>query len=385
MSTRKICVITGSRAEYGLLRSTIRGLQNKHNVDVQLIATGSHLSPLHGYTLSEIESDGFIPDRLIEILLASDSHVSVSKSIGLAVISFSEAFHQLSPDIILILGDRYEIFAAATAALIANIPIAHCHGGELTYGAFDDALRHSITKMSHHHFVAADEYRRRVLQLGEDPLSVHLVGGLGVDVISRITPLSREALEKSLEFEFAEKNLLVTFHPVTLDGIPSDAQLRELLDALSCLKDTNIIFTLPNSDTQSQLLINLIHDYCSSHSNAKAFPSLGQLRYLSCITYCDAVVGNSSSGLAEVPSFKKGTINIGTRQAGRLLASSVINCDPTSPSILSAIEKLYTPEFQHSLQHTENPYGSGGASDAIVEILSNPYLDLSVVKQFHSF
>jgi GDP/UDP-N,N'-diacetylbacillosamine 2-epimerase (hydrolysing) len=371
MSTdrRKICVVTGTRAEYGLLRWVIQAIQESDVLDLQLIVTGMHLSPEFGLTVQEIEADGFRIDRKVEMLLSSDTPVGITKSMGLAMIGFADALAELQPDLLLVLGDRFETFAAASAALIARIPIAHCHGGELTEGAFDDALRHSMTKMAHLHFVAAEEYRQRVIQMGEHPDRVFLVGGLGVDAIKRTELLSREELEASLDFKLGPRNLLITFHPVTLEHNTSAHQMGELLAALDELEDTQLIFTMPNADTEGRVLIQMIHDFCATRPHAKAFTSLGQLRYFSCIQQCDSVVGNSSSGLAEVPSFKKSTVNIGDRQKGRLRAASVIDCEPEREAIVEALQRIWEPEFRMGLTATSNPYGDGSASDCISSLI----------------
>ena len=319
---RKICVITGTRAEYGLLRWVMQGIKDDPELTLQIIATGMHLSPEFGLTYRDIEQDGFKIDSKVEMLTSSDTSVGIAKSMGLGLIGFADALHDLKPDLIVVLGDRFEIFSAVSAALVARIPVAHLHGGELTEGAFDDALRHSITKMSHLHFVAAEEYRQRVVQLGEQPDRVFLVGGLGIDNIKRLKLFDREALEASLDFKLGSKNLLITFHPVTLEAATASEQMAQLLLALAELEDTQLIFTMPNADTGGRVLIRMVEEFVAQHTNARAYTSLGQLRYLSCISHVDGVVGNSSSGLAEVPSFRKGTINIGDRQRGRLQATS---------------------------------------------------------------
>jgi len=381
--TRKICVITGSRAEYGLLRWVMQGIKDDPDLTLQLIATGMHLSPEFGLTYREIEQDGFQISRKIEMLTSSDTPEGIGKSIGLGVIGFADALSDLAPDLVLVLGDRFEIFAAVSAALVARIPVAHLHGGEVTEGAFDEALRHSITKMSHLHFVAAEEYRRRVIQLGESPERVFLVGGLGIDSIKRTTLLDRNALESSLGFSLGERNLLITFHPVTLEAATASAQMEELLLALAERRDTNLIFTLPNADAGGRKLIQLVEEFVAQYPNARAYRSLGQLRYLSCIAHADGVIGNSSSGLIEVPSFKKGTVNIGDRQRGRLQAASIINCHPTRESIATALERLYSPEFQKILNTVQNPYGDGGASEKIVQTIKSCSLDQIAKKAFH--
>lgn len=380
---RKICVVTGTRAEYGLLRWIMQGVKDDPELTLQIIATGMHLSPEFGLTYREIERDGFQINRKVEMLTSSDTPVGIAKSMGLGLIGFADALNELKPSLIVVLGDRFEIFAAVSAALVARIPVAHLHGGETTEGAFDEALRHSITKMSHLHFVAAEEYRQRVIQLGEQPERVFLVGGLGIDNIKRLKLLDRAELEASLDFKLGQKNLLITFHPVTLEAATAADQMAELLTALVALKDTQLIFTMPNADTDGRDLIKMVEQFVAQHSNAHAYTSLGQLRYLSCIAHVDGVVGNSSSGLLEVPSFKKGTINIGDRQRGRLQAASVINCKPIRQSIATALEKLYAPDFQANLSQIRNPYGEGGASEKVVETIKHYAIDDIVKKVFY--
>ena len=380
---RKICVVSGSRAEYGLLRWVMDGIREAQGLELQVVATGMHLAPEFGLTYREIEKDGFHIDNKVEMLLSADTPSGVSKSMGLGMIGFSDALRQLNPDLILVLGDRFEIFSAVASAMVARIPVAHLSGGEVTEGAFDEAIRHSITKMSHLHFVAAEQYRNRVIQLGEQPERVFLVGGLGVDAIKKMTLLERPELEAAVGFEFAHKNLLITFHPVTLEENTSSLQMTELLAALEPLENTRLIFTMPNADTDGRLLFGMIKHFVSRHPNARAFTSLGPLRYLSCIRHMDGVVGNSSSGLAEVPSFRKGTINIGDRQRGRLKAKSVIDCNPDRQSITAALQQLYSPEFQAALAAVRNPYGEGGATEKIVRVLQKYPLDAIVKKTFY--
>ncbi|HIF58272.1 MAG TPA: UDP-N-acetylglucosamine 2-epimerase (hydrolyzing) [Rhodospirillales bacterium] len=381
---RQICVVTGTRAEYGLLRWLMEEIREAPGLELQIIATGMHLSPEFGLTYLEIEKDGFSIDRKVEMLLSSDTPSGVAKSMGLGLIGFGDALQQLQPDIMLVLGDRFELFSAVAAAMVARIPVAHLHGGESTEGAFDEAIRHSITKMSHLHFVAAEEYRKRVIQLGEHPERVFLVGGLGIDNIKKLELLDRPELETALEFKLGAKNLLVTFHPVTLEKESSAMQMTELLAALEKLKDTHLIFTMPNADTDSRILIGMIDQFVVKHPGARSYTSLGQLKYLSCIRHVDGVVGNSSSGLLEVPSFAKGTINIGDRQRGRLKTKSVIDCDPEQKSIAAALRKLYSKEFLLELETVQNPYGEGGASKKIVKILRDYPLESILKKPFHN-
>lgn len=380
---RKICVVTGTRAEYGLLFWLMKEIEDDPDLELQIIVTGMHLSPEFGLTYKEIEKD-FNITKKIEMLLSSDTPIGISKSMGLAQISFAEAYDELKPDMIVVLGDRYEIFSAVSAAMIARIPIAHLHGGETTEGAFDEAIRHSISKMSHLHFTAADEYRNRVVQLGEHPDRVYNVGGMGIENIKRLKLLSKDEFETSIDFKLYKKNLLVTFHPVTLENSTTKEQFQELLDVLNTLENTTIIFTKANSDTDGRIINTMIDEYVSKNSHkAVAFTSLGQIRYLSALQFVDAVVGNSSSGLAEAPSYKIGTINIGDRQKGRLKASSIIDCEPNKKSIVHAFERLYSDEFQEGLKHTKNPYGDGMASKQIIEIIKKVDLSNVLKKTFY--
>ncbi|MEK6477782.1 UDP-N-acetylglucosamine 2-epimerase [Catalinimonas sp. 4WD22] len=384
INRRKICVVTGTRAEYGLLYWVIKNLYEDADVDLQLIVTGMHLSPEFGLTYQEIEKDGFPISKKLEILLSSDTPAGISKAIGLGNIAFADAFAELKPDIVLLLGDRFEILAAATAALVSRIPIAHCHGGELTTGAMDDAFRHAITKMSHIHFTATEVYRARVVRLGEQPTAVHNVGGLGIENVHRLKLLNKREFEESISFKLKERNLLITFHPVTLEHATAGQQLRDLLRVLDELPKTGLIFTMPNADTDGRVIITMIQEYVQKHpEKAVAFKSLGQLRYLSALKYVDAVVGNSSSGLLEAPSFKVGTINIGDRQEGRVKADSVINCAPDYQSLKKAFDKLYSADFQTLLTQVTNPYDQGNASGKICHILKYLKLDSLLKKVFY--
>ena len=380
---KRICIITGTRAEYGLLYWLIKSVEQDKDLQLQLIVTGMHLSPEFGLTYKTIEKE-FKIDKKIEILLSSDSKVGISKSMGLAQISFSEAFSELEPDIVVVLGDRYEIFSAVSAAMIARIPIAHIHGGEITQGAFDESIRHSITKMSHIHFTATNKYKTRVIQLGENPKKVFNVGGLGIENIKRLKLLSKEEFEKSINFKLNKKNIIITFHPVTLENNSAKKQFANLLKAVDSLNDTHIIFTKANSDTNGRIINLMIDKYVEKNSHkAISFISLGQLRYLSALKYVDAVVGNSSSGIIEAPSFKIGTINIGDRQKGRIKAQSVIDCKPSKNSILKGFNKLYSKEFQDSLKNIRNPYGDGIASKKIINILKTVKLENILKKKFY--
>ncbi len=380
---RKICVVTGTRAEYGLLYWLMKEIEADKDLELQLIVTGMHLSPEFGLTYKEIEKE-FRIDKKIEMLLSSDTAMGISKSMGLAQIGFAEAFEELKPDILVVLGDRYEIFSAVSSAMICNIPIAHLHGGEITQGAFDESIRHSITKMSHLHFTATDEYKNRVIQLGEEPNRVFNVGGMGIENIKRLKLLSKDEFEESINFKLNKKNILVTFHPVTLENSTAKEQFQELLDAIDELENTNIIFTKANSDTDGRIINQMIDEYVTKNSHKSVgFASLGQLRYLSALQYIDAVVGNSSSGLLEAPSFKIATINIGDRQKGRIKALSVIDCEPKKEEILKAFKEIYSKEFQEKLKNVENPYGESCPSKQIIEVLKNVNLANILKKSFY--
>lgn len=379
---RRVCVITGTRAEYGLLRLLMRGIRDDDQLELQLVATGMHLSPEFGSTYQVIEADGFCIDRKVEILLSSDTGAGIGKSVGLGVIGFVDVFTELRPDLIVVLGDRFEILAAVTAALFIHVPVLHLHGGEVTEGVLDESMRHAITKMSHVHCVATEEYRHRVIQLGEQPSRVHCVGGLGVDAIHDIKLLTRVELEAALDFKFRDKNLLITFHPATLGGESIDNQMSALLAALNELSDTGLIFTLPNADAGGRELIAILQNFVKNKPNARAYASLGQILYLSCMAYCDGVVGNSSSGLLEAPTLKKGAINIGTRQRGRLRADNVINCRAELDEIRCALKRLYSPSFQSGLSEVHNPYGDGGASTRVLSIIKALDLNNLMHKSF---
>ncbi len=367
---KKICVITGTRAEYGLLRPLIDRVYNDASFKLQLIVTGMHLSPEFGLTYKQIEKDGYVISEKVEILLSSDTPVGISKSVGLGTISFSECYERLKPDIIIILGDRYEIFAAASAAMISRIPIVHLHGGETTRGAIDEAIRHSISKMSYLHFTSTDEYRRRVIQLGESPERVFNVGAIGVENIKSMKLLSKIQLEKEINFKIDRKTVLVTYHPVTLEKATSQEQFSNILHALDELKEFKIIFTKANSDHDGRIINKMIDDYAKLNKDRTiVFTSMGQLRYLSSLKYVDAVIGNSSSGIIEAPSFEVPTINIGDRQKGRIQASSVINCRPEKEEILEAFKTIFSREFKNILKDVKNPYGEGNVSERIIKII----------------
>ncbi|MEQ8175996.1 MAG: UDP-N-acetylglucosamine 2-epimerase [Syntrophomonadaceae bacterium] len=370
MSKRKICIVTGTRADYGLLYYLMKEIKEDPELMLQIIATGAHLSPEFGLTYKPIEDDGFKIDEKVEMLLSSDTPVGIAKSMGLATIGFADALDRLKPDIIVLLGDRYEILAAAQAALVARIPTAHIFGGDTTEGAFDEAIRHSITKMSHLHFVSNAVSALRVRQLGEDPRHIFNVGSPGLDYIKRFKMMGKKELEKDLDFTLREINLLITFHPATLDPGEPAAQFLELLRAIDELKremNLGIVFTRPNADNQGRALNKLLDEYCSSRENTRVFTSLGQVRYLSLIAQVDAVVGNSSSGILEVPSFKKPSVNIGNRQKGRMQSSSVINCPPQTDKIKEAVKSALALDCSNCL----NPYGDGESSKRILDTLKS--------------
>ena len=384
MKKKKICVVTGTRAEYGLLRWLMDGIQKSKVLELQIVVTGMHLSPEFGLTYREIEKDGFKIDRKVEMLLSADTPSSISKSTGIGLIGFADVYNELNPDIIIVLGDRFEILSSSLAALFANIPIAHIHGGETTAGAFDEAIRHSITKMAWWHFVAADEYKTRVIQLGENPNRVFNVGGLGVDAIKQSKLLTKTKLTNILGLKFGKKNLLITFHSVTFENNTSEKYFKLLLGVLDGYKDINLIFTMPNSDSDGRIIKEMIADFVSNHRERSiSFTSMGSLNYLSTLQFVDGVIGNSSSGLAEVPTFKIGTINIGDRQNGRLKAESVIDCEPTTISIKHAIEKLYSKKFQKNLPLATNPYGDGDATEKILHIFLNESIPKEMKKEFY--
>ena len=382
---RKICFITGTRAEYGLLRQLILSTSKDKSLISQIIVTGSHLSRDHGLTYKEIEADGVVITNKVNLKIKGDSSQEIINSMSEGLKGFSKALSILKPDLVIILGDRYEIFAAASTAMILNIPIAHIHGGETTEGAYDEAMRHSITKMSHLHFVAAPEYQKRVHQLGENSKNIFLVGGLGVDAMHSLSLLNKGDLEKSLNYKFGKRNLLITLHPETLEKKQtSKDQIIELLSALEEVKDTKFIFTLPNADTNNRKITKMIEKFHAEHpSVSKIFPSLGQLRFLSTLKFIDGIVGNSSSGLTEAPSFKIGTINLGDRQTGRLKAKSVIDSNFEKKKILKSIKTIYTKSFQRNLSSVVNPYGKPGASKKILKTIKEISLENILKKKFH--
>ena len=361
----------------------MEAIQDSELLELQLVVTGAHLSPEFGLTYRDIEADGFAIDAKVEMQLNSDSAVGVSRSMGVAIPGLAEAFETLQPDIVLLLGDRYEMWAAGAAATVARIPIAHLSGGESTEGLIDEAIRHGLTKMAHLHFVAAPEFAQRVIQLGESPDRVFTVGAFGLDSIDRLPLLTQVELQSSIEVELGKRNLLVTFHPVTLEAGTAISQMKSLLTALDAFPDVNTFITMPNADTEGRGIITLINEYVAVTPTASCFTSLGSLRYLSLMHYVDGVVGNSSSGLIEAPAMHKPTVNIGLRQGGRLKATSVIDCDPKTDSIIEAIQSLFSDEFQSRLTSIINPYGVPGGSAKVVEILETAPLEDILMKRFH--
>ena len=370
INRRKICILTGTRAEYGLLYWLMKEITDDSELQLQIIATGMHLSPEFGLTYRQIETDGFTINAKVEMLLSSDTAVGISKSMGLGVIGLSQALHDLKPDILVLLGDRFEILASAQAALVLQIPIAHIHGGETSEGAFDEGIRHAISKMSQWHFVAAEPYRKRVIQMGESPDRVFNHGAPGLDQLSKLDWLTRQELELALEIELIAPILLVTYHPVTLAGRDPAEAMTELLNALKAFPDSTVIFTYSNADTGGRALIECIDSFVTEHpETSRAFVSLGQQKYLSLMREAEVIIGNSSSGLTEAPALKKATVNIGDRQKGRLKATSVIDAAENCQGIIKAIQIALSKEFCLSLPDTVSLYGQGSVSKKIKSTL----------------
>ena len=376
---KKICVITGTRAEYGLLSKLMKRIDDCPDMQLQIIATNMHLSPEFGLTYREIEADGFHIDKKVEMLLSSDTRNATTKSLGLGIIGFADAFEDLAPDMVVILGDRYEMLGAASAALLYGIPIAHSSGGDVTEGAYDDAIRHSISKMSHLHFTSAEEYRQRVIQLGEQPDRVFNFGAIGLDNMRQIQFLDRQSLEQSIGFEIGEDCILVTYHPVTMERNSAETQFGALLEAIDRV-GCRVIFTKPNSDSDGRIIIKMIDEYVAANSDkAACYTSLGYVRYLSALQFVKAAVGNSSSGILEVPSFGIPTVNIGDRQKGRLRADSVIDCNTDVDSIEKSIRGALSQEWQTIARNATNPYEQPDTVARIFEVLQQ--CDLSQMKQ----
>ncbi|MDP3871344.1 MAG: UDP-N-acetylglucosamine 2-epimerase [Methyloversatilis sp.] len=370
---RRICIVTGSRAEYGLMYWLMKEIAADATLQLQVVATGMHLSPEFGLTYRQIEADGFTIDVRVDMLLSADDEVAITKSLGLGVIGFADAFATLSPDVVVVLGDRFEILAAAQSAMLARIPVAHIHGGETSEGAYDESIRHAITKMSHLHFVAAEPYRKRVIQLGEAPERVFNVGAPGLDHLRRTDVMSRAELEQSLDMTLKGPLFLVTYHPATLGNVLPEIAMTELLRALQSFPQATVVFTYPNADTGGRALIGCIDRYVAEHpARARAYVSLGQPRYLGLMREADVVIGNSSSGLIEAPALRRATVNIGDRQKGRLKAASVIDADERCKDIVEAIRRALSSDFRAGLDQVRPLYGCGGASEAIVAQLKQP-------------
>lgn len=368
----KICIATGTRAEYGLLEPLMTAINNEATWNLQVLVTGAHLSPEFGLTYRQIEKDGFPIAKKIEMLLSADTSISIIKSMGIGMIGYADALADLQPDLLIILGDRYEMLSLATSALILRIPIVHIHGGEITEGAYDDAIRHAITKMSHIHFASTEAYRKRIIQLGEQPDYVFNVGALGIDNIIKMNLLSKDTLEKELNVQFKKYNYQVTFHPATLEQETPEKQFAVLLEALSNQRDSFFIFTKSNADTNGRVVNQMIDMFVKNFPDkAVAFTSLGSLKFLSLLKVCDAIIGNSSSGIIEAPSLHTATINIGDRQKGRIQADSIINTKVEVKEISDAILLTQQDVFKARLTRVVNPYGSGHATEAIMEALKH--------------
>jgi len=367
---KRICVVTGSRAEYGVLYHTLQRIDESKDLELLLVVTGMHLSKEFGYTLSEIIKDGFLPTDCIEMLMSSDTTVGIGKSIGIGVIGFTDCLKRIEPDIMLIVGDRYEIFAASIAAMAVNLPIAHISGGEITEFAIDEQIRHAITKMSHIHLVAIEENAERVKQMGEEDWRVHVVGGPWVDNIKHMERINEDNLKKILKVNFSYPTILVTYHPVTLQASETDSHIKNLLEALVAI-DAEIIFTYPNADASGGIIISEIEKFIESHPKAKAFKSLGSSLYLNVLSHVDLVVGNSSSGVVETQSFKVPVVNIGNRQKGRLMTENIICTNEDKMSILKGVKTGLSEEFKRGISNMKNPYHQGGAAEKIVRVLSS--------------
>lgn len=379
---RRIAVFTGARAEYGLLYWLMKDLQADPDLELQLLVSGMHLSPEFGNTYEKILDDGFVINEKVEMLLSSDTPQGIAKSLGIGVIGFTDALTRLAPDLIVILGDRFEALAVAQTAMLLRIPIAHIHGGEITEGAYDDSIRHAITKLSYLHFTSTEDYRKRVIQLGEHPERVVNVGAIGLDALTKSPVMSLEELSGSLDIELSRPYFLVTYHPVTLADEDPEESFQVLLDSLDKYKDHQVIITYPNADDGGRKIIPMLESYAAKDpQRVLAIPSLGQKRYLSAVKHAAAVVGNSSSGIIEVPAFGVPTVNIGDRQKGRLAAKSVINCRSSQDSITSAISAAISGSYRESGETITNPYGQGSASEQIVNALKNAKLD--VLKSFY--
>ena len=385
MCKNRIVILTAARAEYGLLKALIVKLNNDPDIDMRLAVTGMHLSPEFGMTVREIEKDGISIDKKIEMLLSSDTAVGLSKSMGLAMISFSEYFEEVKPDMLVVLGDRYETLAVCCAAMIARIPIIHLYGGEATEGLIDEAIRHSITKMSYIHFTSTEDYRRRIIQLGESPDRVFNVGAMGVENALNVDTMSIIELSDSIGFDLGNNYAVGTFHPVTLENATAKNQTIELLRALERHNDIKFLFAKANADTDGRIINQLFENYAKEHDNFCLVDSLGTKRYLSALRHAQFVIGNSSSGLIEVPSFHIPTVNIGERQRGRIVGETIINCDPNEQSISEAINKAMDTLFREAIADVPNPYGDGHTSDKMIAVIKGFLVDnkIDIKKKFY--
>ncbi len=384
MTPRRICIVTGTRADYGLLYWLIHDLEKDPAAEVQLVVCAMHLSPEFGLTVREIEKDAFEIAARVEMLLSSDSPVGIAKSMGLGTIGFAEAFERLRPDLLVLLGDRFEILAAAQAAMVARIPIAHIHGGEATEGLIDEAIRHAVTKMAQLHFTAAEPYRRRVIQLGERPERVFTVGAPGLENLHRLPLPGRDELAERLGIPLARPLLLATYHPVTLSGRDPAEPMAALLAALDAFPEATVVLTKANADTAGRVINRMIDAFVAERpGRAAAATSLGQAAYLGLLLEADCVVGNSSSGILEAPAIGTPTVNLGARQRGRLRAPSVIDCAEKEDDIVAALRRALSPEFQALAARRESPFGSGRVAPRIKEVLLSIPLDDLLMKRFY--
>lgn len=378
---RKILIVTGTRSEYGLLYWTMKEIQNDSELELQLVVTGNHLVEEYGYTVEQIRKDGFKIDEEIDMIINSEKKSSIAKSMGIEMIQMAQCFDRLKPDILLVLGDRYETFVASTCAMMMNIPIAHMNGGESTEGAVDEQIRHAITKMAHIHFSGAEYYKERIIKMGEEPWRVHNVGQAGIENIKRLNLLEKEELEKELNVCFDKSIFLITYHPVTLDLENIEKQIDNLLDAIKEF-DAKYIFTYPNADFGSKIIIDKVNNFVRDNENAYLYYTLGQKRYLSLLKYADIMIGNSSSGIIEAPSFKLPVINIGDRQKGRLKSNNIVNTGYNKEEIIESINKvLYDKDFRGNLNNIRNVYGNGNVSKQIIDILKYTNFDKNLLSK----
>lgn len=381
---KKICIVSGTRAEYGLLKPLMQELKQSPHFKLQILATAAHLSPEFDSTYQLIEKEGFLIDEKVEMLLSADTGTSIAKSMGVGMIGYADALKRLQPDVLVILGDRYEMLAVASTASVLKIPIIHLHGGEITEGAYDDAFRHAITKLSHLHFTSTETHRKRVIQMGEQPVNVHNVGAIGIDNVRQLGLLSKDELEKELNLKFLKYNYQVTFHPETLSNVSAKKQFGILLDAIEHDKESFFVFTKANSDTDGRIINKMIDAFVKEHpQNAKAFSTLGSLRFLSVLKLSDGIIGNSSSGIVEAPSLGIPTINIGNRQKGRTQAKSVINVEVNANKISESLQQTKNESFIGSLNGIENPYGDGNTAAKIMKVLSQSDFSLLKTKKFY--